>query len=187
MLIAALILIVENKKQPKYSSTGWGTNCNNFTPKIKRNNLLMQRNNTYEPQKCYVEWKMLDTKKVFDYYWLLSHWLITSKWNSVSDSWVIVAQSCLTLCNPWTVSCQAPLSMKFSRQDYWSGLPFSSPNEVQEKAKITNGDRTVVTWERRGGTDWERAEGNFLEWQNVLYRVLSGDYMGLYNCPNSLH
>ena len=76
---------------------------------------------------------------------------------------MIVAQSCLTLCNPWTVSCQAPLSMKFSRQDYWSGLPFSSPNEVQEKAKITNGDRTVVTWERRGGTDWERAEGNFLE------------------------
>ena len=26
---------------------------------------------------------------------------------------------------PWTVSCQAPLSMGFSRQKYWSGLPFS--------------------------------------------------------------
>ena len=36
--------------------------------------------------------------------------------------WVIVAQSCLTLCNPWTVACQAPLSTEFSRQDYWSGL-----------------------------------------------------------------
>ena len=32
-------------------------------------------------------------------------------------------QSCLTLCNPWTVACQAPLSMEFSRQEYWSGLP----------------------------------------------------------------
>jgi hypothetical protein len=42
-------------------------------------------------------------------------------------------------------------------------LPFSSPNEVQEKAKITYSDRTVVTWERRGGTDWERAERNLLE------------------------
>ena len=136
----------------------------------KWNNLLTQCNNAYESQKRYVEWKMLDTKKVFDYYWL-SHWLITSKWNSVSDSWVIVAQSCLTLCNPWTVACQAPLSMEFSRQDYWSGLPFPSPNEVQGKAKITYGDRTVVTWERRGGTDWERAKGNFLEWQNVLYLV----------------
>ena len=27
---------------------------------------------------------------------------------------------------PWTVSCQAPLSMEFSRQEYWSGLPFPS-------------------------------------------------------------
>ena len=27
---------------------------------------------------------------------------------------------------PWTVACQAPLSMKFSRQEYWSGLSFPS-------------------------------------------------------------
>ena len=25
---------------------------------------------------------------------------------------------------PWTVACQAPLPMKFSRQEHWSGLPF---------------------------------------------------------------
>ena len=29
---------------------------------------------------------------------------------------------------PWTVACQAPLSMGFSRQEYWSRLPFPSPN-----------------------------------------------------------
>ena len=34
----------------------------------------------------------------------------------------LVAQSCLTLCNP--MSCQAPLSMGFPRQEYYSGLPF---------------------------------------------------------------
>ena len=28
---------------------------------------------------------------------------------------------------PWTVAHQAPLSMEFSRQEYWSGLPFPSP------------------------------------------------------------
>ena len=28
---------------------------------------------------------------------------------------------------PWTVGHQAPLSMEFSRQEYWSGLPFPSP------------------------------------------------------------
>ena len=29
---------------------------------------------------------------------------------------------------PWTVACQAPLSVEFSRLDYWSGLTFSSGN-----------------------------------------------------------
>ena len=38
-------------------------------------------------------------------------------------------QSCLTLCDPWTVACQAPLSMGISRQKYWSGLLRSSPGE----------------------------------------------------------
>ena len=31
---------------------------------------------------------------------------------------VLVTQSCLTLWTPWTVACQAPLSMGFSRQEY---------------------------------------------------------------------
>ena len=30
---------------------------------------------------------------------------------------------------PWTVACQAPLSMDFSQQEYWSGLPFSPPTD----------------------------------------------------------
>ena len=33
----------------------------------------------------------------------------------------MAAQSCLTICTPWTIACQAPLSLKFSRQEYWSG------------------------------------------------------------------
>ena len=31
---------------------------------------------------------------------------------------------------PWTVACQAPLSMEFSRQKYWSALPFPSPGDL---------------------------------------------------------
>ena len=31
------------------------------------------------------------------------------------------------LVTPWTAACQAPLPMGFPRQEYWSGLPFSSP------------------------------------------------------------
>jgi len=38
-----------------------------------------------------------------------------------------VTQSCLTLCDPMDyIACQAPLSMGFSRQEYWSGLPCPS-------------------------------------------------------------
>ena len=39
----------------------------------------------------------------------------------------LVDKSCPTLAIPWTVACQAPLSMGFFRQKYWSGLPFPSP------------------------------------------------------------
>ena len=31
---------------------------------------------------------------------------------------------------PWTIACQAPLSMEFSRQEYWSRLPFPSPRDL---------------------------------------------------------
>ena len=40
-----------------------------------------------------------------------------------------VTQSCLTLSDPWTAAYQAPPSMGFSRQEYWSGLPLPSPRE----------------------------------------------------------
>ena len=33
---------------------------------------------------------------------------------------------------PWPVACQAPLSMEFSRQEYWSGLPFSTPRDLPD-------------------------------------------------------
>ena len=44
---------------------------------------------------------------------------------------MLVTQSCPTLCNPWTVACQAPLSMEFSRQEYRSRRLFPSPGIFQ--------------------------------------------------------
>ena len=42
-----------------------------------------------------------------------------------------VAHSCLTLfVIPWAIAHQAPLSMGFLRQEYWSGLPFPSPGDL---------------------------------------------------------
>ena len=45
-------------------------------------------------------------------------------------STVLVAQSCPTIGNPWPVAHQAPLAMGFSRQEYWSGSPFPSPEDL---------------------------------------------------------
>ena len=42
----------------------------------------------------------------------------------------LVANSCSTLVIPRTVACQAPLFKGFSRQEYWSGLPFPSPGDL---------------------------------------------------------
>ena len=39
-------------------------------------------------------------------------------------------QSCLTLCHPMDHSLHSPLSLRFSRQEYWSGLPCSLPEDL---------------------------------------------------------
>ena len=44
--------------------------------------------------------------------------------------WSEVVRSCPTLATLWTVVSQTPLSMGFSRQEYWSGLPFPSPGDL---------------------------------------------------------
>ena len=44
-------------------------------------------------------------------------------------SYSIMSDSFVT---PWTVACQAPLSMGFPRQEYWSGLPFPSPGGLPD-------------------------------------------------------
>ena len=54
------------------------------------------------------------------------HDSIIMKWNSLSCVWLFA-----TL---WTVAYQAPLSMGFSRQEYWSGLPFPSPGDLPNPA-----------------------------------------------------
>ena len=43
-----------------------------------------------------------------------------------------VTQSCPTLCDLWTVAHQAPPPRGFSRQEYWSGLPFPSPGDLPD-------------------------------------------------------
>ena len=48
------------------------------------------------------------------------------------DGGGLVTKSCLTLVTPWTVACQAPLSIGFPQQESWSGLPFPSPGDLPD-------------------------------------------------------
>ena len=62
--------------------------------------------------------------------WSLSHWTIREvpRWKALLK---VKSLSCVQLfATPWTVAYQGPLSMGFSRQEYWSGLPFPSPGDL---------------------------------------------------------
>ena len=71
-------------------------------------------------------------KKVTRNFWCLPRicthvQLMWQPWNrseekSLSRVWLFAT--------PWTVTCQAPLSMGFSKQEYWSGLSFPSPGDL---------------------------------------------------------
>ena len=48
----------------------------------------------------------------------------------MSDGGGLVTKPYPTLATPWTVARQGPLTMGFSRQEYWSRLPFPSPGDL---------------------------------------------------------
>ena len=54
----------------------------------------------------------------------------TLKWAAISFSNVKSLSRVRLLATPWTAAYQAPPSMGFSRQEYWSGLPLPSPNKI---------------------------------------------------------
>ena len=101
--------------------------------------------------------------------------LIRHGWYSESHS--VVPNS---LWPQWTVACQAPLSMEFSRQEYWSGLPFPSPkvgiggttNNITEKEltreagseRALKGDGGQEACERVRTTVWEQQKAWDSSW-----------------------
>ena len=54
----------------------------------------------------------------------------------------VYAESLQSYPTIWTVACQAPLSMRFSREEYWSGLPCPPPGDLPnpgiETASLTS-------------------------------------------------
>ena len=85
----------------------------------------------------------------------------------------IVAQSCLTLCSPRTVAHQAPLSLRFPRQEYWRGLPFPSPGVFPTQGLnpcLLHCRRILYHWDTREVPmlQFFKKERNTLLWPQVL-------------------
>ena len=78
---------------------------------------------------------------------------------------LLVAQSCLALCDPWTVGHQASLSMGFSRQEYWSGLPSPSPIKKAECQRIDALEQWC--WRRLLRVLWTTRKSN----QSILKKI----------------
>ena len=92
-----------------------------------------------------------------------------------ASGWVLVAQFCPTLCNSMDCSCQAPLFMEFSRQEYWSRQPFSSAGDLPD----SDLDRTQVSYlASRFFTLWATREAS----QQGSQRRLSTKELMLSNC-----
>ena len=63
--------------------------------------------------------------------WILNIFSVLPHTELYSYEKVKVLFSCVQLfVTPWTIALQDPLSMEFSRQEYWSGLPFPSPGDL---------------------------------------------------------
>ena len=69
-------------------------------------------------------------------------------------AYMLVAQSCLT---PWTVGYESPLSMEFSRQEYWCGLLFPIPGDIPDSRARTHDScvSRIDRWILYHSTTWE--------------------------------
>ena len=61
-------------------------------------------------------------------------WSTHEKWSCFSRFWLFAT--------PWTIACQAPPCMGFSKQEHWSGLPFPSPVDLPDPG-IKSGSPSV--------------------------------------------
>ena len=119
------------------------------------------------------EWLGSNTTSPSTGFWLFEwtiHRQIHSPMHVVSDSFHITGAlthklrfSCVCvylsfsrvqlLATPWTIACQAPLSMGFSKQEHWRGLPFPSPgdhpNPGMEAGSPGTAGRSFTIWAPR--------------------------------------
>ena len=85
---------------------------------------------------------------------------------------------------PWTMACQAPPSMGFSRQEHWTGLPFPSPvikHEWSERNEVAQSCPTLgnpMDDSLPGSSVHGIFQARVLEWVAISFSIL---YDGAYN------
>ena len=100
--------------------------------------------------------------------------------------------------SPWAVACQALLSMGFSRQEYWSGLPFPPPGDLPNPGMETESPVSPAlaggffydqaTWEAPIERKEERLEVNDVYQLNLSICQEKNSFPGLVsNCPEQSH
>ena len=74
----------------------------------------------------------LDSSPFWPPPWFLNHMIKQNlrEDTQIMSEWVKSRSRVRLFATPWTVAHQVPLSMGFSRQEYWSGLPFPSPGDL---------------------------------------------------------
>ena len=94
---------------------------------------------------------------------------------SFSNAWKwkvkVKVKSCPTVATPWTAAYQAPLSMGFSRQKYWSGVPLPSPCFKLEETK--------EAWQLNAVYDpgsGSGGAGTFRAWKLMFPKVWSWEF-----------
>ena len=83
----------------------------------------------------------------------------------------LVSMSCLTLTTSWSVACQTPLTIEFSRQEYCNGLPFPSlgdlPDpEIELWSRVSCNDRKVLYQLSHQDAIYNSVK---LDWLNIKY------------------
>jgi len=100
-----------------------------------------------------------------------------------SEAWIKVKVKLLSrvrlFVTPWTVARQAPLFMRFSRQEYWSGLPFPSPRYlpntgIEPRSPALQADFTV--WATREAWMWDYNKFDLLAQLDGKHSSIHGTY-----------
>ena len=107
----------------------------------------------------------LELVKVFWSYEFLRHWYINNMWNYSTKVNVLVTQLCWLFATPWTVALQAPITVGFSRKEYWSGYSllqgiFSNQGWTQI-SRIAG--RVFTVWVIR---EWKQYRDNIYNYSN---------------------